>query len=138
MDLLQDPVDRHGVVNPLLLPLAGPLLLGLFAVGAKAGTALGRAPAAALLGQVADAGGDVLFRLGLGRLRHLVADWLDLRRCGVGDVGLGSGSTKRDEQPFYTPRRKIRNWKFGILDGNCDNCLCLKIPPTELGMDGEL
>ena len=37
---------------------------------------------------------------------------------------LGSGSTKRDEQPFYTPRRKIRNWKIVFL--------CLKIAPTEL------
>ena len=122
MDLLQDRVDRLGVVDRrvrrLLLPL-GSLPLGLFAVGAKARTALGRAPAAALLGQVADAGGDVLFRLGRLR-RHLDADWLDLRRCGVGDGGLGSDSTKRDEQPFYTQRRKIRNWKPSLSQNSAN------------------
>ena len=32
-----------------------------------------------------------------------------------------SGSTKRDEQPFYTPRRKIRNWKLRQLNSPTRN-----------------
>lgn len=110
VDLLPDAVDL-----PSVLVLRLGLLLLPLAVGARGGTVLGRAPGAALLGHAAVAGGDVLSRPGLGRLRrHLGADWLDCggyAPCG----GLFSSDLRKfEKQPFYTLGREIRNWKLSL------------------------